>query len=86
MGTQYRRTSIIQRFSSSMWPCTEKRQYRVKGINQVSQKKFVKLCRILGNETYAKVKTGKNLYFEFKVNTGFRQGDAIAPLLFNTVL
>jgi hypothetical protein len=44
------------------------------------------LCRILSNEIYAKVKTGKNLSSEFKVNIGFRQGDAIAPLLFNIVL
>jgi sorting nexin-29 len=44
------------------------------------------LCRILSNEIYAKVKTGKNLSSEFKFNTDFRQGDAIAPLLFNIAL
>jgi branched-subunit amino acid permease len=44
------------------------------------------LCRILSNELYAKVKTGSNLSSEFKVNTGFTQGDAIAPLLFSIVL
>jgi hypothetical protein len=32
-----------------------------------------------------KVKTGKHLSSEFKVNKGLRQGDAIAHLLFNIV-
>jgi hypothetical protein len=32
-----------------------------------------------------KVKTSKHLSFEFKVSTGLRQGDAIAPLLFYIV-
>jgi hypothetical protein len=41
------------------------------------------LCRILNTEIYAKVKIGKHLSSEFKVNEGLRQGDAIAPLLFN---
>ena len=40
----------------------------------------------MNNEIYAKVKTGTHLSSEFKVNKGFRQGDAIAPLLFNVVL
>jgi hypothetical protein len=43
------------------------------------------LCRILSNEIYSKVKTGNILSSEFEVNTGFRQGDAIASLLFNIV-
>ena len=42
--------------------------------------------RILNNEIYAKVKIGKHLSCEFKVNKGLRQGDAIDPLLFNVVL
>ena len=38
------------------------------------------------SEIYAKVKIGKHLASEFKVNKGMRQGDAIAPVLFNVVL
>jgi hypothetical protein len=41
------------------------------------------LGRILNNEIYAKVKIGKHLSCEFKVNKGLRQGDVIDPLLFN---
>jgi Reverse transcriptase (RNA-dependent DNA polymerase). len=44
------------------------------------------LCRILNNEIYAKVKTGKHLSSEFKVHKGLRQGDATAPALFNVVM
>ena len=57
-------------------------------MNYVSQKKKkkVKLCRILSNEIYVKVKIGNHLSSEFKVNKGLRQGDAIAPFLFNIVL
>jgi sorting nexin-29 len=40
----------------------------------------------LNNVLYAKVKTGKQLSSEFKVNQGSRHGDAISPLLFNIVL
>jgi len=35
---------------------------------------------------YAKVKVGKHLSSEFKVNKGLRQGDSDSPLLFNVVL
>lgn len=48
--------------------------------------KLVNLCRMLKNEVQAKVETGKHLSSEFKVNKGFRQGDAVAPLLYNVVL
>jgi len=44
------------------------------------------LCRILNNEICAEVRIGKHLSSEFKVNKGLRQGDAIAPLLFNVVM
>ena len=49
-------------------------------------KELVNLCRILNNEIYAKVKTGKHLSSEFRANKGLRHGDAIPPLLFNVVL
>jgi transposase len=39
--------------------------------------KLVKLCRFLNSDIYAKVKTGKQLSPECKVNKAFRQGDAI---------
>ena len=52
----------------------------MKCINWVSQKKLVQLCTILNNEINAKVKIGKHLYSEFKVNTDLRQGDGFAPL------
>jgi hypothetical protein len=48
-------------------------------------KKLVELCGILYNEIYAEVKIGEHLSSKFKVNRGLRQGDAIAPLLFNVV-
>jgi hypothetical protein len=44
------------------------------------------LFRIFKSEICAEVKFGNHLSSEFKVNKGLRQGDAIAPLLFNVVL
>jgi hypothetical protein len=35
---------------------------------------------------YGKVKIGKHLSPEYKVNGGVRQGDALTPLLLNVVL
>ena len=35
---------------------------------------------------YAKVTFGKHLSSEFRLNSCLRQGDAVAPLLFNVVL
>jgi len=48
--------------------------------------KLVKLCRILNNEIYAKIKIDKNLSSKFKVDKGLTQGDQMAPLLFNIAL
>jgi hypothetical protein len=48
--------------------------------------KLVIWSRILNNEIYAKVKSGKYLYSEFKVSKCLRKGYAIAPLLLNSVL
>jgi hypothetical protein len=58
----------------------------VKCINCFPHKKLVIWSRILNNEIYAKVKSGKHLYSEFKVSKGLRQGYAIATLLLNSVL
>jgi hypothetical protein len=44
------------------------------------------LCTILNNEICAKVKTGKHLFSNLKVNKVLEQEDAIAPLLFHVVL
>jgi hypothetical protein len=44
------------------------------------------LRRIVNNEIFVKVKIGKHLSSKLKVNKGLRQGDAIAPLMFNVVL
>jgi hypothetical protein len=64
-----------------------KTQYRWSDIHKLGfTNKLFKLCRIGNNEMYAKVKTGKHLSSKLKVNWGLRQGDAIAPLLFNIVL
>jgi len=52
----------------------------------VFPEKLVKLSRFLNNEKYARVKIGKQLSSEYKVNKGLRQGDAITFLLFNVVL
>ena len=43
------------------------------------------MCKISNNEEYVKVKTGK-YPLNLKLKKRLRQGDAIAPLLFNEVL
>jgi hypothetical protein len=49
-------------------------------------RKLVNLCKVLNKEVYALVKIVKQISEEFKLSKGLRKGDAIAPLLFNTVL
>jgi len=34
-------------------------------------------------ETYSRVRVGKNLSDRFPIRNGFKQGDALSPLLFN---
>jgi hypothetical protein len=38
------------------------------------------------NETYSRVRIGKNLSDKFPIQTGLKQGDALSPLLFNFAL
>jgi len=38
------------------------------------------------NETYSRVRVGRNLSDTFPVRNGLKQGDAISPLLFNFFL
>ena len=52
-------------------------------MNFIPPKKRVNLCKILNN---IKVNIYKHLVPEIKVNKALRQGEAIAPFLFNVVL
>ena len=85
LGTEYRCTSFMYWFSNSIWHCMEKGNVEWNALAGFPHK-LAKLCRILDNGIYARVKTGKHLSFECKFNKGLREGDAIAPLLFNVVL
>ena len=38
------------------------------------------------NETYSRVRVGKNLFDMFAIKNGLKQGDALSPLLFNFTL
>ena len=46
-------------------------------------RKLYDLCKMVNN---ARVKTGKCLSDNFRLHKGIRQGDALAPLLFNVIL
>jgi hypothetical protein len=48
--------------------------------------KLVRLIKMCLNETYSKVHKGKHLSDNFLIQNGLRQGDALAPLLFNFAL
>jgi sorting nexin-29 len=84
LGTEYRYTFFLdfQAAYDNVWRNEIWSEMHKLGF----PKKLVNLCRILNNEIYAKVKIGKHLSPKFEVMKGLRQGDAIAPLLFNVVL
>jgi hypothetical protein len=48
--------------------------------------KIVRLIKIYLNETYSKVRIGKQLSDTFSVQNGLKQGVALSPLLFNFAL
>jgi hypothetical protein len=39
--------------------------------------------KLLGNETYSRVQVGKHISDMFPIKNGFKQQDALSPLLFN---
>jgi hypothetical protein len=45
--------------------------------------KLVRLIKMCLNETYSRVRVGKNLSDRFPIKNGLKQGDALSPLLFN---
>jgi hypothetical protein len=46
-------------------------------------RKLVRLIKMCLNETYSRVRIGKNLSAKFTVQNGLKQGYALSPLLFN---
>jgi len=48
--------------------------------------KLVRLIKICVNETYSRVRVGKHLSDMFPVRNGFKQRDALSPLLLNFAL
>jgi hypothetical protein len=48
--------------------------------------KQVKLIKMCLNETYGKVRIGKDLSDGFSIQNGLKQGDALSPPLFNFAL
>jgi hypothetical protein len=49
-------------------------------------RKLVGLTKMCFNETYSRVRIGKNMSDKFAIQSGLKQGDALAPLLFNFAL
>jgi hypothetical protein len=48
--------------------------------------KLTRLIKMCLNETYSRVWVGKLVSYTFPIRNGFKQGDALAPLLFNYVV
>jgi len=48
--------------------------------------KLVRIIKMCLNETYSRVRVGKQLSDMFLVENGLKQGDALSPLLLNLVL
>jgi hypothetical protein len=46
----------------------------------------VGLIEMCLNETYSRVRIGKNLSDKFSTENGLKQGDALSPLFFNLAL
>jgi len=49
-------------------------------------KKLVRLIKMCLNETYSRVRVGKNLSDMFPIRNGLKRGDALSPLLFTFAL
>jgi hypothetical protein len=49
-------------------------------------KKLIRLLKMCLNETCSDVRIGKHLSDSFPIQNGFKQGDALSPLLFNFAL
>jgi len=47
---------------------------------------MVKLIKMCLNETYSRIRVGKNMSDMFSIKNGLKQGDALSPLLFNCAL
>ena len=48
--------------------------------------KLVRLMKMCLNETYSRVRVGKRLSDMFPVKNGLKQGDALSPFVFSTLL
>jgi len=49
-------------------------------------KKLVRLIKMCLTKTYSRVRVGKNLSEMFPIRNGLKEGDALAPLIFNFAL
>jgi hypothetical protein len=49
-------------------------------------RKLARLIKMCPSETYSRVRVGKNLSDRFPIRNGWKQGDALSPLLFNFAL